>query len=318
MKRNKQDTKMAKPRQKTVGSNWKTQLGYYLMLLPPALWIVLFSYIPMVGIYMAFIDYKPAKGIWGSEFVGLKHFREFFNSYDFARVFRNTIGYNLGRVVIVSLLAGMVFAVLLYEIRSKAANKIYHTCMLLPSFLSWTVVSAALMIMLQPDNGMVNSILTTFGLQPISWYQEKAYWPFIIIGMMIFKDAGMASIYFYSALLGIDPELFDSANLDGAGRLRQIWHISLPAMSKVFCITLIAALGSVMSGSLSPYYELTHNNGVLYDTTLVLGTYLFNGLQSGRYSFMTAVGLVQSLIGTILVVGSNLIIKRIDPESSLF
>lgn len=318
MKRSKQDTKLAKPRQKTVGSNWKTQLGYYLMLLPPALWIVLTSYIPMVGIYMAFIDYKPAKGILGSEFVGLKYFREFFGGYDFARVFRNTMAYNLGRILIVSLLAGMVFAVLLYEIRSKVANKIYHTCMLLPAFLSWTVVSATLMIMLQPDNGLVNSLLGALRLHPISWYQEKAYWPFIIIGMMVFKDAGMASIYFYSALLGIDPELFDAANLDGAGRLRQIWHISVPTMSKVASITLIAALGTTLSGSISPYFELTQNSGVLYDTTLVLGTYLYNGLQNGRYSFMTAVGLVQSLVGTILVVGSNLIIKRIDPESSLF
>ena len=212
----------------------------------------------------------------------------------------------------------MVFAVLLYEIRSKMANKVYHTCMLLPAFLSWTVVSATLMIMLQPDRGLVNGVLTTFGLDTVNWYEEKAYWPFIIIGMMVFKDAGMASIYFYSALLGIDPELFDSANLDGAGRLRQIWYISVPAMSKVACITLIAALGTTLSGSLAPYYQLTYNNGVLYDTTLVLGTYLYNGLQNGRYSFMTAVGLVQSLVGTILVVGSNLIIKKINPESSLF
>lgn len=318
MSRIRKRTELAKPRQKTVGSNWKTQAGYYLMFAPPALWIILASYIPMLGVYMAFIDYKPAKGILGSKFVGLKYFQEFFTSYDFARVFRNTIGYNLGRIMIINLLSGMVFAVLLYEIKSRVCNKIYHTCMLLPAFLSWTVVSAALMILLQPDSGVVNRILATLGLHSVSWYREQSYWPAIIILAMIYKDAGMASVYFYSALLGIDPELFDAANLDGAGRMKQIWHISVPAMSKVFCITLIAALGTVMSGSISPYYELTYNNGELYDTTLVLGTYLYNGLGAGRYSFMTAVGLVQSLIGTVLVVGSNLIIKRIDPESSLF
>jgi len=311
-------TKAIKPRQKTIGGNWKTQLGYYTMLLPPALIIFLFSYVPMIGVYIGFVDYKPAKGIFGSKFVGLKYFQEFLSSYDIGRVFRNTMLYNIGKILLVSLLGGMIFALLLYEIRSKVANKVYQTCMLLPAFLSWTVVSAALMILLQPDRGVVNSLLTSIGLEPINWYAEDSYWPTIIMAMMIYKDVGMASIYFYSALLSIDPELFDSASLDGAGRLRQIWYISVPAMSKVFCITLIAALGGVLSGSLSPYFELTLNDGRLYDTTLVLGTYLYNGLQSGRYSFMTAVGLVQSLIGLILVVSSNTIIKKVDPDSSLF
>ena len=307
-----------KRQQKKVGSNWKTQLGYYLMIAVPVIWIILVNYVPMFGVYLGFIDYKPAKGFFGSKFVGLANFEQFFTSYDFVRVFRNTLGYNLARILFVNVLAGMVFAVLLYEIKSKVANKIYHTCMLLPAFLAWTVVSAALMILLQPDKGLVNGFLEVIGMNPISWYQEKAYWPVIIMLAMIYKDAGLASIYFYSALLSIDPELFDAAGLDGAGRIKQIWHISLPAMSRVAGITLIAALGGTLSGSISPNYELTFNNGALYDTTLVLGTYLYNGLGGGRYSFMTAVGLVQSLVGLVLVVGSNMIIRRVDPDSALF
>lgn len=307
-----------KRHQRAVSGNWKTQMGYYLMFIGPALWMFLFSYVPMFGIYMAFIDYKPAKGIFGSKFIGFTHFKQFFSSVDFERVFRNTLAYNVVRIATVSILIGIIFALLLYEIKSKLTNKIYHTCMLLPSFLSWTVVSASLLIILHPDSGLANSFLEMLGMQPISWYREQAYWPYIILFAMIYKSAGMSSIYFYSALLSIDTELFDAANLDGASRLKQIQHISLPALSKVFCITLITQLGGVLSNALSPYYELTFNRGELYGTTLVLGTYLYNGLGGGRYAFTTAVGLVQSLIGLILVLGTNAIVKRVDPESAMF
>ena len=296
----------------------KVQLGYYAMFIVPALWMLLFSYVPMAGLYLAFVDYKPAKGIFGSEFVGLEHFLRFVKSPDFERVFRNTIMYNVGRIVIVNIVFGMLFALLLYEIKSRVGNKIFHTCMLLPAFLSWTVVSAALLVFLHPDNGVLNSFLESIGLHSINWYMNKEYWPFIINFCMVYKGAGMASIYFYAALLSIDPKLFDAASIDGASRLKQIRHISIPSMGKVFCITLITQLGSVLTSSVSPFYELTYDNGALYDTTQVIGTYIYNGLGGGRYSFMTAVSLVQSLIGLALVLVSNAVVKRVDPDSAMF
>lgn len=298
--------------------NWKTQIGYYAMFAIPALWMFVFSYLPMSGVYLAFTDYKPAKGVFGSEFVGLSNFKLLFSGIDIPRAFRNTLLYNIASISLVSLFFGIVFALMLYEIKSHIANKIFHTCMLLPAFLSWTVISAALLILLHPDSGIANKILEAFGMQPVNWYMKKEYWPAIIMFCMIYKNAGLASVYFYSALLNIDTELFDAANLDGASRLQQIIHISLPAMSKVFCITLIMALGGVLSSTVSPFYELTFNNGALYDTTEVIGTYLYNGLGGGRYSFLTAVSLVQSVAGLILVVSSNQIVKKIDPESAMF
>lgn len=298
--------------------NWKTQFGYYLMFILPALLILVFNYIPMAGIYMGFTDYKPIKGIFGSEFVGLKHFIRFFNGKDFRIVFRNTLFYNIGRIVIVNLGCGILFALLLYEIKSRVGNKVFHTCMLLPAFLSWTVISAAVLIILQPDKGLLNGFLELFNVHKINWYTEDRYWPFIIIIAMIVKDAGMSSIYFYSALLSIDTELFDAANLDGAGRLRQIRHISIPALSSVFCITLIMQMGSVLSGGITPFYELTFNNGFLYDTTQTIGLYIYNGLGDGNLSFSTAVGVTQSLVGLILVLASNMVIKRVDPERAMF
>ena len=149
-------------------SRLKLQAGYYVMILPAVLCLLLFNYAPMAGLYMGFTDYKPAKGIFGSRFIGLTHFKQFFTSIDFVRVFRNTLLYSASRIVIVNLLTGIVFALLLYEIRSRLANKVYHTCMLLPSFIAWTVISGALLILLHPDNGLVNDFLKNLGLQTVS------------------------------------------------------------------------------------------------------------------------------------------------------
>jgi len=175
-----------------------------------------------------------------------------------------------------------------------------------------------MMTLLNPDIGYLNRFLEFIGMEPISWYAEKGVWPPIILIAMFIKDAGRASIYFYSALLCIDTELFDAANIDGASRIKQIRHISLPAMSKVFCITLISSLGNVLDSSISPFYQLTFDRGVLYDTTLTLGMYQKNGLGNGRYAFTTAVGLTQSIVGLIFVLIANGIVKRIDFESAIF
>lgn len=312
------DLKVKKKKVKTVSGNWKTQMGYYLMFIVPAAFVFIFNYVPMGGIWLAFIDYKPAKGIFGSKFIGMENFSRFFSSIDFVRVFRNTILYNVASIALVSIFCGILFALLLYEIKSRIGNKIFQTCMLLPSFLSWTVVSAALFMILSPDNGMLNSLLESLRMQPRSWYREQKYWPLIITIAKVYKGAGMASIYYFAALLSIDTELFDAANLDGANRIQQIRHISLPAISKIFCITLIMNMGNVLTSGVSPYYELTLDRSELYETTQVIGTYLYNGLGGGRYSFTTAVGLFESLVSTILVVGVNTIVKRVDPENAMF
>lgn len=298
--------------------NLKSQAGYYLMFLPPAIWMLIFSYLPMAGIYLAFVDYKPAFGIFQSKWIGLDNFSVFLTSPDVFRVFFNTIFYNVLRIALVNLFFGIFFALMLFEIKSKWGNKVFHTAMLLPAFLSWTVVSASLQVFLHPDNGIANAFSDFLGIKRINFYTTASVWPVIITLSMIYKDAGMASVYFYSALLSIDTELFNAASLDGANRVQQIWHISLPAMKNVFAITLITQLGTVLSSGVSPFYELTFNNGTLYDTTQVIGTYLYNGLGGGRYSFLTSVSVVQSVIGLMLVLVSNAIVSRIDPDSAMF
>lgn len=303
---------------KTINGKLKTQLGYYLMFIVPALWMFVFNYIPMAGTYLSLIDYKPAKGILGSTFIGFKNFIKFFNSMDFVRIFRNTILHNLASIFIVYLGCGILFALLLYEIKSRIGNKVFQTSMLLPSFLSWTVVSSALFMLLSPDRGLVNSILVSLGFERVKWYSEASYWPFIIVIARIYKDAGMSSIYFFAALLSIDNQLFDAAKLDGANRIQQIKYISLPAMSKIICLTMILKMGDILTAGISPYYELTLDQGALYETTQVIGTYIKNGLSGGNFSYTAAVGFTESIISTVLVVLTNTIVKKIDPDSAMF
>lgn len=314
----KKKEKQKSGKKKTVGNSIKRQLGYYALFTVPALFIFVFSYVPMAGIYLAFIDYKPAKGFFGSEFVGLKFFKNLLNSFDLKRVMRNTLFYNIAGTVVVGLLGSILFALLLYEIRSKIANKIFQTTALLPNFMSWTVMSAMVLIVLHPDKGIINTIRMSMGLETISFYREAARWPGIIILCRFLVGIGMGSIYYYSALLGIDPELFEVAKLDGANRVQQIWHISMPAIKVVVSITLINSMQNIVNPILSPMYELTFNEGILYETTLTLGIYLLNGIGSGNYSFNTAVGLCVSAVGLLLGFGSNAIIKRIDDDCAMF
>ena len=173
-------------------------------------------------------------------------------------------------------------------------------------------------MLLHPARGVLNELLQALGLSPVSWYKEPKYWPTIIQLSYIYKDAGMASIYYFAALLSVDTELFDAASIDGAGRLRQIVHISIPALSKVLAITLITQMGSVLASGVSPFYELTLDSKALYETTQVIGTYTYHGITTGRFSFTAALSFFQSVIGLALVLLVNGVIRRVDPESAMF
>lgn len=297
---------------------FKTQLGYYSLAIFPIAYLVIFNYLPMFGVVMAFMDFKPTKGFFGSRWVGFQNFTYFFESNDAMRIIRNTLLYNLAFLFIIGLFIGILIAVLLYEIRSRICNKIYQTSMLLTTFLSWVVASAVLLIFLNPDSGIINNIRVSLGLERISWYTEAKYWPIILTICQIWKDAGMASIYFYAAILDIDYSLFESASLDGASRIKQIWHITLPHMKQMACIVIILRLGQIMSSSFDSFYLLPLNQERLYPTTDVISTYLYRGLSSGAYSSTAAVGLFQSVVGLALVLISNAVIRKISPDDALF
>ena len=200
-------------------NGFKKSVPYILLSFPAMLYLFIFNYLPMFGIVLAFKDYRPALGILKSKWIGFQYFEYFFSSNDAVRVLRNTILYNLVFLLVIGLFFGMLLAILLYEIHSKFCNKMYQTAMLLPFFLSYVIITAICYMILSPTSGFLNSLLTSFGMNPVKWYSEYKYWPAILIIVETWKQAGFASLYFYAALLSIDTSLFEAASLDGAKRL---------------------------------------------------------------------------------------------------
>lgn len=299
-------------------SGFLRQLPYWLLALPAIIYLLMFNYAPMFGAIIAFKDYKVRDGIFGSEWVGLRNFKYFFSSVDAPRILRNTVLYNFAFIFITKILVAAIFALMMYEINSKFAAKVYQTSMLIPHFMSYVVISAVLMIFLNPTSGMINVIRQQFGLEGIMWYSEPKYWPFIIVLVNTWKDAGFASLYLYSSLLAIDSSLFEAADLDGAGKLRKIWHISIPALIPMICIIIINSLGSIMSSGIDLFLTVPLESTALIPTTDVIATYTYRGLKSSNYSYTSAVGLFQGVVGLILVLTSNGIIRKVNPENAMF
>lgn len=306
--------KLKLKKRNTLINNFK----YLLMASPGLLVLLIWNYIPMFGTIIAFKDYSYRKGIFGSDWVGFKHFEDFFASKNFTILLRNTIGYNLLFLFAVNVLAGAIMALLLYEVQSKKAEKLYSTSMILPSFVSMVIVGYIVLTLLNPTSGVVNTFLQSLGFDGIEWYSEPKYWPFILLLVEIWKNAGMASLYYYAALLSIDPCLFEAAELDGASRLRQLWHISVPEMIPMIVVVIVLRLGSILGGDWGLYYQVPMNQAALYSTTDVFSSYIYRGLVGGSIAQNAAIGLFQSLAGLVTVVTANIVVKRIDPDKSVF
>ena len=309
---------MSRLKTKNNRLKFKNNLAYLLFILPGLASMILFHYIPVFGMVLAFKEYNYRDGIFGSPWVGFKNFKNFFDSGDMVRVIRNTVGYNIAWMLLVNLMLGMIVAILLYDVKSKRANKLYQTAMLIPFFLSYVIVAAIAYMFLSPSSGFLNTVLKQLGANPVKWYSVPKYWPFILIFIETWKQAGLASLYFYASLLTIDTSLFEAASLDGAGRLRQIWYVSLPELKPMACITIIMRLGQILGSDFGLFYQVPMDQGALYSTTDVLSTYLLRGLQGGSISATAAVGLFQSVVGLVLVLASNAVIKKISPENAMF
>ena len=305
-------------KQKNKSLQWLKNVPYFLMQVPGLLWLVLFHFVPIFGLVIAFKDYKYANGIFGSAWNGLDNFKTFFSANYAFRIFRNTIGYNLVWMLLVNLFLGMLIAIMLYEVRNKTANKIYQTSMLIPYFVSYVIIAYIGFLFLSHDNGLLNQLIKSFGGKEIYWYYEPKVWPYILTFFDAWKNIGMASLYYYAALLAIDPCLFESASLDGAGRLRQIWYISVPELMPMASVVLISKVGGVLGGGMDIFYQLPMDSSKVYETTETIATYLFRGLASGSISTSAAVGFFQSVIGVILLLITNRIIRKISPENAMF
>ncbi len=288
-----------------------------LLMIPASILLFIFNYLPFLGIRIAFVDYNPNLGIFASEFVGLKNFQFFFKSQDAVRIIRNTLGYSLV-FLLVDIFCGVGMALLLYNVRNRKALKFYNTVILLPRFLSWVLVAFIVYVVLSPTHGLANSLIELLGGKGVSWYSKAKYWPYILVIVHIWQSVGMNSLFYYSSLMSLDEGLIEAAKLDGANKWQQIRHVILPHLIPVMTVIAILAIGRSFSGDFGMFYQVPRDVGMLYPTTDIINTYVFRALQDGSFEKSTAIGLFQSVMGLIMVVTTNSIIRKISPENSLY
>ena len=297
-----------------VRKNWQL---YLFFLMPAFVITILFKYLPMGGILIAFKDYNVRLGILGSEWVGLENFKWMLTSTSMTRVLRNTVLYGAW-FMIIGPITNVIIALLLFEIRSRKALKTYQTIITFPNFMSMVIVGYVTYAVLSPRSGLMNQILNLFGQDSVDVYMNPGYWPVILTIVNIWKGIGMGSMMYFASLMGVDPALYEAAEIDGAGRFQKMRYISIPHLIPLVCIFTILGAGSLINGNFDLFYIIPRNSTILYETTDILNTYVYRALQNGTYSMGATVGLVQSVVGMILVTGTNLIVKKISPENSMF
>lgn len=279
----------------------------WLMLLIPIICLIIFHYMPMVGLKMAFVRYNPVKGIWGSPWVGLKNFDKFFGTAKFNTILINTITIASLKIA-TNILTSLIFAILLTEIRWKAGSKFFQSTMLFPWFVSWVILGTLLKILFVYE-GPVNQIISSFGFEKIRWFSSNRAFRFLLIASNTWKGMGYNMIIFITAIYGIDPGMFEAATVDGANKFQQKIHITIPAIMPMIMLRLILSLGSILSAGSEQILVLY--NSAVYDSAEIIDTYVYKmGIESAQYPFATAVGLFKSIISGALIVFSYWVATR--------
>ncbi len=305
--------RIQKGKLRSIGSN----LSLLVLTVPCLVYFFIWHYLPMSGLVLAFKKYNFSKGIFGSDWIGFKNFEFLLSSNALGGLLKNTAGYGLAFIIVGNFCA-ILFALLLFEVRQKQLIKVYQTMLILPRFLSWVVIGFMSYAILSPTQGLLNQIIVLFGMERIDWYTRPEFWPFIIVICEVWKTIGLSSIMYYAALMAIDTELFEAAQIDGASKIQQMINISIPSLLSLFTILMILQIGNIFRGDFGLFYQIPRDVGVLYPTTDIIDTYVYRGLRQGSYAIATAVGLFQSVMGLVMVLTSNYIVKKIDPEKSLF
>ncbi|QHT59557.1 sugar ABC transporter permease [Paenibacillus lycopersici] len=310
----------ARPRTKIAGwrKYWKNRT-LLLMCLPAVLFFLVFSYLPMPGLYLAFIKYNYTDGIFKSAFVGWDNFRFLVMTGDLWKLTFNTVAYNLAFIILGNFLQIFV-AILLNELRKKWFKKVSQTLMFLPFFISFVIVGLIAYNILSYDYGLLNGILKSLGADPLKTYSNPHVWPFIIVITYLWQSTGYGSIIYFAAIMGLDSEVVEASEIDGANALQRIRYIVLPWLKPTFIILLLFSLGGVLRGNFGLIYNLVGaNNTSLYPTTDIIETYVFRSLMNNfNFSMGSAVSLYQSVFGFFVVVTANWLVKKASPDNSLF
>jgi len=294
---------------KSLRHNW----DLYLIFLPVIIYYVVFHYVPMYGVQIAFKDFNSALGIWGSKWVGLDHITRFFNGYFIGRLIRNTLGISFYSLA-VGFFTPILLAVLLNEVRHSAFKRTVQTVTYAPHFLSTVVMVGMLVAILSPNNGLINNFIKLFGGKPINFMTDPDWFKTLYVFSGVWQATGYGSIIYLAALSGISPELHESAQIDGASRLRRIWHINLPGILPTIMIMFILACGNLMSVGFEKVFLM--QNAANQPASDVISTYVYRvGIQGAQYSFSAAVGLFNSIVNFIMLTVANQLSKRITETS---
>lgn len=307
---------------KSVGSKWakfKRYLPLYLMFLPGAIYLFINNYLPMTGIIVAFKNYNARKGIWGSPWAGFKNFEFLFASSDAWIITRNTILYNVV-FIILNTVVGIAFAIFICDALSKRMRKIYQSAILFPYLMSAVILGYIVYAFFSQQTGIVNNtILPALGLEEISWYQKAQYWPYILVFVNLWKGVGYGTLIYISSINGIDPSLYEAARLDGAKKWQQIRYITLPFLVPTIITLTLLNIGRIFYSDFGLFYQVPRNSGLLFSTTNVIDTYVYRGLmETGNIGMSAAAGFYQSVIGFILVLAANGIVRKFSKENALF
>lgn len=298
----------AKLKKKSVFENLSKNKEYYIMLIPGVLFFLIFCYGPMYGLVIAFLDYYPLKGISGSQFVGLKHFRALFTDPFFVSVLKNTLIISLYKLL-VCFPAPIFLCLVLNEIKSAKFKKVAQSVSYLPHFISWVVVSGIIMEFLSPSRGPINILLQNFGLEPIFFIAEPKYFRGVLVVSDLWKSIGWGSIVYLAAITSIDPSLYEAAEMDGAGRIKRILYITLPALAPIVTVMLIMQSGKILNDSFEQVYNFL--TPTTYQVGDVISTFVYRmGIQKMQYSFTTAVDLFKNIISFALVMLTNYVARK--------
>jgi len=289
------------------------------MMLPGVAYLLINNYFPMVGLAVAFKNINYAKGFWASDWVGFKNFEFLFNTNDAFLITRNTILYNVIFLILNTVIA-IIIAILLNEITQKFFSRFYQSIILFPNLISMVIVSYLALAFLNTESGLMNkSILPLFNADAIAWYSSPKYWPYILTLVNTWKNVGLLSVVYYAGIIDIDRQYYESAMLEGASKLQQIRFITLPLLKPVVIMMTLLAIGKIFYADFGLFYQVPLDSGALYNTTNVIDTYVFRAMiRLGDIGMSSAAGFYQSVVGFVLVLFSNLILRRTDRENALF
>lgn len=294
-------------------------LPLFMIALPGIIYLLINNYVPMFGIFLAFKNYSLKKGVFGSDWCGFQNFEFLFKTKDAWVMTRNTILYNVAFIIIGTIVA-IAVAVMMCELGKKTRVKFFQAALLLPNLLSWVVIGFIAYAFLNADTGFINNtILAGLGIKPISWYSYTGAWPAIIIIVYLWKNMGYQSIVYMASISGIDKSIYEAAAIDGATKMQQIFKITLPMLKPTVITLTLMSIGRIFYSDFGLFYQVPQNSGALFNVTQTIDTYVYRGLMElNDVGMSAAAGFYQSVVGFVLVLFANAIVRKVDSDNALF